>query len=96
MSGLTDEERSAIAKLIERSEMRVDRTNEMICKLVRVTEANLQMLNKIVEEYTRQIGHLQQSRDELVQQNSILLKIIEHFAPSVPPNSTTVNIKKSE
>lgn len=59
-----------IVKLLERSEERIDKTNDMICKMVTT-------IDKLTNEYTRQLAKLQEVRDEVVDQNKELIKLAE-------------------
>lgn len=63
-----EEHLSCYQTLLEKSEARIDRTNEMVCKLVSVVES-------LSKTYTAHLGSLSSCRDELVKQNS---KLIEH------------------
>lgn len=56
--------------LNERSEARIDKTNDMICKMVST-------IDKVTNVYTSQLTKLQEVRDELVSQNKKLIKITE-------------------
>lgn len=56
--------------LVERSEKRIDKTNDMISKCVG-------LIDKVTSEYTSQLSKLQEVRDEVVKQNTALLKAID-------------------
>lgn len=59
-----------LSKLLIKSEERIDRTNDMVCKL---TSA----IDKLSDEYIKHIDKLQEARDELSKQNTNLLKLVE-------------------
>lgn len=61
---------SELVNLVEKSENRIDRTNDMIAHA-------FTLLDKITLEYTKQVEKLQNVRDELLLQNKSLLKQIE-------------------
>lgn len=48
--------------LLKRSEERIDKTNDMICRLAETSNNMITMLNKITEEYVQQLDKLQASR----------------------------------
>lgn len=80
-------------KLLARSEERIDRTNEMVMKLAESAENNTRMLNRVVDEYCKQLAAVQNARDSILEQNKILLSLIQQMMnPS--QNTTNVNIKK--
>lgn len=56
--------------LIEKSEGRIEKTNDMIGKCLAV-------IDRVSGEYTIQIKKLQESRDELMRQNGDLIKMLE-------------------
>lgn len=57
-------------ELLERSEERIDKTNDMIFKMVAT-------IDKLSAEYTKQLTKLQEVRDEVVAQNRELIKLAE-------------------
>ena len=59
-----------VVHLLDQSENRIDRTNEMICKMVST-------IDTLTNEYTTQLSKLQEVRDELVGQNKALIKVAE-------------------
>lgn len=59
----------AFQELLLKSEARIDKTNDMIFQCVG-------MVNRICTEYTNQISHLQEARDECLKQNGELLKLV--------------------
>lgn len=59
-----------MSDLIEKSEIRVDRCNDIIGKAY-------VLIDKITTEYTRQLAELQNARDELAHQNSELIQIVK-------------------
>lgn len=56
--------------LVERSENRIDRTNEMISKCVSI-------IDRVTTEYTTQLDELQKNRDALVDENKRLISLLE-------------------
>lgn len=79
--------------LLRRSEERIDKTNEMICKLVETSNNMAAIINKITAEYSLQLEKLQASRDKILAQNSALLALLDKFSPN---GTTNVNINKNE
>lgn len=67
----------ALASLVEKSESRIDRTNDMICKLAAITDQTQKLVVKLTEEYTRHLKNLSKCRDALLQQNETLLRMHE-------------------
>lgn len=63
---------SKMSELITISEKRVDRTHDLICKA-------FNMVDKMTLEYSKQIDKLQTCRDDLVTQNTELIKITKNF-----------------
>lgn len=59
-----------LVELVEKSEDRIDRTNDLI-------SYSFKLLDKITLEYTKQVENLQKVRDELLSQNKGLLTQIE-------------------
>lgn len=59
-----------LVELVEKSEDRIDRTNDLI-------SYSFKLLDKITLEYTKQVENLQKVRDELLAQNKGLLTQIE-------------------
>lgn len=59
-----------ITTLLEKSETRIDKTNEMVCKLAST-------IDKLTNEYGKHLERLQEARDELVKQNKELIKLVE-------------------
>lgn len=57
-------------KLILKSEERIDRTNEMVCKLVSV-------IDKLTNEYSEKLGKAVDARDKLIEQNKQLITLFE-------------------
>lgn len=73
------EENSFISKLEElliKSEERIDRTNDMVCKCVNV-------VNQLTQEYSTHINKLQESRDEILKQNGALLQHIQNLQKEI-------------
>ena len=79
--------------LLKRSEERIDKTNEMVCKLVETSNNMIAMLDKITAEYMRQLDKLQASRDEILAQNKMLINLV---ANNFSQGTTNVNISKNE
>lgn len=61
--------RQELEKLIVRSENRIERTSEIIKQCVNI-------MDNITTEYSSQLKHLQESRDELLLQNKELLRLL--------------------
>lgn len=55
------------SEILIKSEERIDRTNTMVSKCV-------EMMDKLTAEYCKQIEALQESRDEILSQNKILIE----------------------
>lgn len=79
--------------LLERSEERIDKTNEMVCQLAATSNNMIMMLDKITAEYMRQLDKLQNSRDEILEQNRMLINLI---GSNMSQGTTNVNINKKE
>lgn len=61
--------------LAEASEARIDRTNEMVCKMADTMQHNHSILETITKEYTKHLGDLTACRDNLIEQNKVLLNL---------------------
>lgn len=61
-----------MSELLTISEKRIDKTHDLICKAFNV-------LDKMTLEYSKQIDKLQTCRDDLVDQNTELIKITKNF-----------------
>lgn len=61
-------------QLYKNSEARIDRTNEMVCKLSDCISRSNEMHATITKEYATQIEKLQDARDAAVKQSISLLK----------------------
>lgn len=59
-----------MSTLLEKSETRIDKTNDMVCKLAAI-------IDKLTNEYCKHLEKLQDTRDELTKQNKDLLKLVE-------------------
>lgn len=59
-----------LTKLLIKSEERIDRTNDMVCKLASA-------IDKLTNEYSKHIDKLQEARTDLSKQNKDLLKLVE-------------------
>lgn len=82
-----------ITILLIRSEERIDKTNEMVSKCVSV-------IDKLTNEYTRQIEKLQAVRDDVIEENKTLLNIIQKsedkYERLLDRTLTLANANKSE
>lgn len=64
-------------KLAEASEARMDRTNDMICKLTETTARTQEMQERIISRCTGYLDALIKNRDELLEQNKTLIRLHE-------------------
>lgn len=82
-----------ITILLIRSEERIDKTNEMVSKCVSV-------IDKLTNEYTRQIEKLQAVRDDMIEENKTLLNMIQKsedkYERLLDRTLTLANANKSE
>jgi len=79
--------------LLEKSEQRIDRTNEMICKLADATSTMNSTLLLITKEYTRQLDKLQKCRDNLAKLNEDLIKENEKLLAAATAPRSIINNK---
>lgn len=61
-------------KIYRRSEERIDRTNEMVCKLSSCVDKTENLLITITNEYEHRMDKLQANHDKVMEQNSDLAK----------------------
>lgn len=61
-----------MSELLTISEKRIDKTHDLICKA-------FNMVDKLTMEYSKQIDKLQACRDDLVTQNTELIKITKNL-----------------
>ncbi len=75
----------------------MDRTNEMVFKLAESTDAMVHCQEHITDEYIRQnirqIEALRKNRDEILQQNKLLLHLLDKFLNN---STTNVNIGQDD
>lgn len=69
-SNTSDDIITMLSRLIEKSEDRIDRTNEMIHKCVI-------LIDKLSGEYVTQLSKLQKARDHVLEENKLILKQME-------------------
>ena len=68
---------SAQLRLMRESEQRIERMNEMVCRLADATIQLNNTLMIITKEYTRQLDRLQECRDRLSAENAELIRANE-------------------
>lgn len=61
-------------KIYRRSEERIDRTNEMVCKLSSCVDKTENLLITITNEYEHRMDKLQSNHDKVIEQNGDLTK----------------------
>lgn len=88
-----DSLRKDLIVLLSKSESRMDRTNEMVFKLAESTDAMVHCQEHITDEYIRQIEALRKNRDEILQQNKLLLHLLDKFLNN---STTNVNIGQDD
>jgi len=64
-------------RLQEQSEARIDRTNEMVCKLAEAAGNAVRMLESVTTTYERHLTTLTDCRDALLAQNNTLIRLHE-------------------
>lgn len=85
--------RNDLIVLLTKSESRMDRTNEMVFKLSESADAMVHCQEHITDEYIRQIEALRKNRDEILQQNKLLLHLLDKFLNN---STTNVNIGQDD
>lgn len=63
-----------LAELMERSEARIDQTNQMIRHLVDTTQRSHTVLESVTKQYSEQLTSLSECRNALLTQNGTLIK----------------------
>lgn len=76
------ERNKQLIELIEKSESRIDRINEMVLNLTKV-------MGEMTTTYTHHIAKVTDSRDELIRQNSRFIEVLE----AVRQESANVNVR---
>lgn len=66
-----------LLKLQTASEARMDRTNDMVCKLAETTARTQREQERVLEKTTHYIDELIKSRNDLQEQNKMLLRLHE-------------------
>lgn len=79
--------------LLSKSEARIDRINDTRLKLIESTNVIVRNQEYIANEYIRQISKLQINRDDILQENKILIHILDKITFS---GTTNVNINKND
>lgn len=69
---------SKFGELLEQSEKRIEKTNEMVCKLANACEHNNSVVEKLINEYSMHLDGLKQNRDALAEQNGRLIQIVHN------------------
>jgi len=78
-------------RLLRESEQRIDRTNDMVCKLAAATSQIAEMHRLVTEEYIKQIDKLQDCRDKVIEQNKDLIRANSILADIASAPKTTIN-----
>lgn len=80
------------AELLEKSEERIDRINDMVLNLTKSAENQRQIVTMLTEKYTKHLDDLSKNRDEITRQNSELIKFIDRQQNQIEHNDKRIEI----